>query len=98
MLLSCMTLLTESILLQGELTDDTVRDVEGMVSRMPKAQQREGNYYVIILGKIGKHGRDWVQKEFKRLSGLIGKGMSNTRKLEMGLKMNILQSFIRAAE
>jgi len=98
MLLHRMALLTESILLQGELTEDTLRNVEGMVARMPNAQQREGNYYVSVLGKIGKHGKDWVQKEFKRLGGLMGKGMSNTKRLEMGLKMNILQSFIQAAE
>lgn len=93
-----MALLTASILLQGELNDDALRDVEGMVARMPQAQQREGNYYVSVLRRIGKHGRDWVKKEVTRLGGLVGKGMSNTRKLEMGLKINILQSFIRAAE
>ncbi|KAH7325400.1 protein disulfide isomerase [Rhizoctonia solani] len=60
-----------------------------------KAAGENASYYVRVMDKLAGSGEEWVEKEIKRLQGILGKrNMAPTKLDEIKKKVNVLNAFL----
>jgi len=75
---------------------EVLASVKAEVSKLQRDAEKAGAWYLRALEKTFKDGEVWVEKEHKRLSGILWKKTLSSDKLdEIKVKVNILGSFLK---
>jgi len=80
----------------GDKKQKIIASVKDEVSKLKQDTAKAGAWYVRALEKSLKDGEAWVEKEHKRLSGILLKRTLSSNKLdEIKVKINVLNSFLK---
>eukprot|EP00995_Heteronema_vittatum_P010724 NODE_6241_length_463_cov_117.712560_g4730_i0.p1 GENE.NODE_6241_length_463_cov_117.712560_g4730_i0~~NODE_6241_length_463_cov_117.712560_g4730_i0.p1 ORF type:complete len:99 (+),score=63.10 NODE_6241_length_463_cov_117.712560_g4730_i0:32-298(+) len=60
---------------------------------MGEDEQKSAKYYVRVMERIDAKGKDFVQSEAARLEKLMDSKITDEKKKEMELRLNILSSY-----